>query len=139
MLASCMRLNDERTDSADDTSAHTRGSPAVPGFTLGTGMYGAPRAQLIAIGWEDMDSCKTCCCCEPSLIMTACAIKYFVENSIPCRYCGAVLPRSLVFSRSEAGKPALHWEGAAVRVGLGPSLQFNISHTGSLLGGNTSC
>lgn len=49
-----------------------------------------------------------------------------------------MVPRSLAFSRSEAGKPALHWEGPAATEGPGWCLQFNLSHTGSLLGWCTS-
>ena len=46
-----------------------------------------------------------------------------------------MLPQSLSFLRSQAGKPALAWDGEAGSVdGRGAHLQFNLSHTGSLLG-----
>lgn len=50
-----------------------------------------------------------------------------------------MVPRSLAFGRNEAGKPALHWEGVAAMEGPGARLQFNISHTSSLLGERKLC
>ena len=46
-----------------------------------------------------------------------------------------MVPQSLSFSRNHAGKPALVWdaEGGSVDE-RGVHLQFNLSHTGSLLG-----
>ncbi len=47
-----------------------------------------------------------------------------------------MLPQALAFSRNRAGKPALAWggfEGGAVDE-AGAHLQFNLSHTSSLLG-----
>ena len=51
------------------------------------------------------------------------------------RYCkGDVVPQALSFARNHAGKPRLQWEGALTTQQRGIPLDFNLSHTATLLG-----
>lgn len=51
-----------------------------------------------------------------------------------CRYCDdKTVPQSLNFSRNHAGKPQILWDEDAGEANV-HGLQFNLSHTASLLG-----